>query len=90
MAAERPAVLAIFNETHRMLAMAPAVLDAIYSDPPTTVRAWQAFMALLQVPGGPPASALPAISAAMRQIDRKALQTWRAQLGDAPAADDAA
>ncbi len=45
MAANRPAVLAIFNDISGMLGASPGVLKAVYSDPQLTLGAWRAFLA---------------------------------------------
>jgi DNA-binding FadR family transcriptional regulator len=46
-AADRPAVLAVYNDVQSMLLSCRPVLEALYENPGATVEAWRAFIALI-------------------------------------------
>ncbi|MEM7155885.1 MAG: GntR family transcriptional regulator [Myxococcota bacterium] len=47
LAAQRPALLAIFNDVQTMIVQTPALVEAFFRDPQTTLGAWQSLDRML-------------------------------------------
>jgi DNA-binding FadR family transcriptional regulator len=77
--ADKPAMLAVFNDVASVILSQPVLLDAFYGDPQRTLMGWQLF--LVAVESGALAEHPESIQPLMKEADERALAAFEAQLG---------